>query len=166
MQEDIRTAEYGSQFGLAMLIFGEFNVFPPVDARQILKKILAALAKNGLLLLEVHTFAAIREKGQEKNFWYSSEKGLFSDKPYLFLEESFWEPRGKTTTKRYYIIDACTGKVQRHAQSLQAYTKTQYRSILEDHGFIHVEFFPSLIGEEDETQSDFNIIVATKEAGK
>jgi SAM-dependent methyltransferase len=165
-QEDIRTAEYGSQFDLAMLIFGEFNVFPPQDAKQILKKILAAVAKNGLLLLEVHTIAAIREKGQEKNFWYSSEKGLFSDSPYLFLEESFWEPQGRTTTIRYYIIDARTGKVQRHAQSLQAYTKSQYRSVLEDHGFGHVEFYPSLSGEEDKSQSDFIVIVAKKEAEK
>jgi SAM-dependent methyltransferase len=166
VQKDIRTAGYGSQFGLAMLIFGEFNVFAPQDAKQILKKILAALAQNGLLLLEVHTFNAVKEKGEENHTWQSFEQGLFSDKPYLFLEESFWEPQGKTTTKRYYIIDASTGKVRCHAQSLQAYSKSKYRSILEDHGFVDVEFFPSLIGEEDESQNDFIVIVARKEAGK
>jgi len=163
---DIRGADYGTNYGLAMLIFGEFNVFSPEDAKHILKKILAALAQNGLLLLEAHTLAAVRKKGQEENCWHCVDQGLFSDHPYLFLEEGFWEPQGKTTTKRYYIIDARTGKVQRHAQSLQAYTKSEYRSILEDHGFVHVEFFPSLIGEEDASQSDLIAIVAAKEAGK
>lgn len=164
--EDIRRAAYGAHYGLAMLIFGEFNIFCIKDARKILKKTLAALDKNGLLLMEVHTPDAVRKKGQEETTWDSVEKGLFSDRPYLFLEESFWEPVGKTTTKRYFIVDASTGDVTHHAQSLQAYSNAQYRAILLECGFEDVEFYPSLIGDEDESQSDFIAIVAQKEVVK
>ena len=52
---DIRSAEYGSGFGFAMLIFGEFNVFSPSDATRIVEKAHSALEEGGMLLLEAHT---------------------------------------------------------------------------------------------------------------
>ena len=164
--EDIRRADYGAHYGLAMLIFGEFNIFRIEDARKILKKTLAALEGNGLLLLEGHTFDAVRDKGQEAATWDLVEKGLFSERPYLFLQESFWEPVGQTTTKRYLIMDAATTEVTSHAQSLQAYRHDQYRSLLNECGFRDPKFYPSLIGAEDESQRDFVAIVARKEVIK
>jgi SAM-dependent methyltransferase len=38
IQQDIRTADYGAGYGLVKLIFGEFNVFRPGEARTILEK--------------------------------------------------------------------------------------------------------------------------------
>lgn len=161
--EDIRKATYGANFGLVVLIFGEFNVFRPKDAKGILKKMLAAMVGNGLLMLETHTLEAIRKKGQEATTWHSVERGLFSDRPHLLLEESFWDHRDKTASKRYYTIDAASGRVTRYAHSLQAYTNSQYRSLLENCGFMDVRFFPALTGTEDISQPDFLVIVARKE---
>ena len=76
---DIRTAEYGTGYGLAMLIFGEFNVFKPSDAARILSKASGALDAGGILLLEAHTHEAMREFGRRPATWYSSESGLFSE---------------------------------------------------------------------------------------
>jgi SAM-dependent methyltransferase len=163
LEQDIRTADYGSPFGLVMMIFGEFNIFRPADARQILQKILAALLKNGLLLLEVHTFNAVKERGAENSTWYSAEKGLFSDSPHLFLQESFWEPDGNTTTVRYHIIDAASGTISSYAQSVQAYTESQYRRLLHGCGFGDIQLYPSLTGTADESQEDFLVIAARKE---
>ncbi|MBN1642658.1 MAG: methyltransferase domain-containing protein, partial [Anaerolineae bacterium] len=59
VEEDIRRAAYGTGYDLAMLLYGEFNVFRPKDARCILGKAWAALSAEGLLLLEPHTEAAI-----------------------------------------------------------------------------------------------------------
>jgi SAM-dependent methyltransferase len=166
LEEDIRRADYGASFDLAMLIFGEFNIFRPADAGQILKKILAALKKNGLLLLEVHTYNAVKKRGEESNTWDSLKKGLFSDDPYLFLEESFWEPDGATATVRYHIVDAASGVVNSYAQSVQAYTDSQYRSLLRNSGFADIEQFPSLRGTEDQSQADFLVFTARKEASR
>ncbi|MFC1683536.1 class I SAM-dependent methyltransferase [Candidatus Zixiibacteriota bacterium] len=166
LEEDIRKAEYGSSFGLAMMIFGEFNIFRPADASRILKKILAALDKNGLLLLEVHTFTAVKHRGEEKSTWCSVKKGLFSDSPYLFLEESFWEPDGKTSTVRYHIIDAACGAVSSYALSVQAYTESEYLSLLHSCGLVDIELTPSLRGTKDKSQSDFIAFTARKEASR
>jgi SAM-dependent methyltransferase len=160
--QDIRAAEYGTGYGLAMLIHGEFNVFRPAHIRAILQKAHRALADGGLLLLEPHTFSAVQEIGQRPPSWYSAKAGLFSDEPHLVLTESFWHAEHKATTVRHFIVDAPTGDVTRHAQSFQAYTDEQYRAVLSECGFDDVEFFPSLTGSEDESQASLFAIVAQK----
>lgn len=163
LHEDIRVAEYGGGFGLVMLIFGEFNVFRPADARGILNKARHALEDDGFLLLEPHTYAAVREIGQQPPSWYSAESGLFSDRPYLCLQESFWDVESETATTRYLVVDASTGNVTRHADSMQAYTDQQYQSLLAECGFGEPEIYPSLTGEVDSSQGGLMAIVARKE---
>ena len=107
--QDMRNADYGRGYGLVMLIFGEFNVFRPRDARTILEKAHAALSPGGVLLLEPHTFAAVREMGERDAHWYSADRGVFSDGPYLCLREGFWHPDQAATTERYYVVDAAMG---------------------------------------------------------
>jgi hypothetical protein len=145
-----------------MLINGEFNVFRPADIRCILKKANRALASNGFLLLEPQKSAAVRKVGEQGTSWSSTKSGLFSDKPHLCLQESFWGPHSKTATIRYFIIHTSTRDVVQYAQSFQAYTNSEYHSILVECGFENVSFFPSLIGVEDESQADLIAIVARK----
>ena len=162
IQSDIRTAEYGSGYGLVMLIFGEFNVFKPADAARILQKTHDALNEGGVFLLEAHTNEAIREFGLRPASWYSAESGLFSDLPHLCLQENFWDAESETITRRYLIIDASTGEIARYAQSLKAYTGEQYRAVLEGAGFADLRFHPSLIGKEDPSQPHLLAITARK----
>jgi len=162
LHQDIRQAVYGAGFGLVMLIYGELNVFRPDDAKSILDKANRALAGDGLLLLEPHTFAVVQKIGEQLPAWYSAESGLFSDGPHLCLKENFWDSANNTATIRYFIVDASNGEVTRHAQSFQAYTDAQYRSLLTECGFEDVEIFPSLLGIEDATQQSLMAIVARK----
>ena len=161
-QADIREADYGTGFGLVMLIFGELCVFSPADAKLILAKAHAALRAGGLVLLEPHTFDAVRRMGGRAPSWQGRASGLFSDRPHLYLAESFWDEAGRTATTRCYIIDAETGEVTRHASTAQAYTDDQYRDLLAERGFEDIRFFPSLTGVEDATQADYLAIAARK----
>ena len=159
---DIRSAEYGSGYGLAMLIFGEFNVFKPSDAANILRKAHDALDAGCVLLLEAHTNEAIREFGLRPASWYSAESGLFSDSPHLCLQENFRDADARVVTRRYFIVDAASGEAAHYAQSLKAYTREQYLAVLEEAGFTRVRFHPSLIGAEDASQDDLLAITARK----
>ena len=159
---DIRSAEYGSGFGFAMLIFGEFNVFSPSDATRIVEKAHSALEEGGMLLLEAHTNQAVRDFGSRPASWYASEGGLFSESPHLCLQENFWDDDTGVVTRRYFIVDAATGEVTRYAQSLKAYTTEQYCVILEKAGFKNVRFYDSLVGQKDESQPDLLAITARK----
>ncbi len=100
-QDDIRQAEYGIGYGLVMLLYGEFNVFRPAEARNIV---------------------------------------------------------------RYYVVDAESGAVQRHASATQAYTDDQCREMLAGCGFDEVAFVDSLEGPEGEAQQGLKVIAAHKRA--
>ena len=159
---DVRNAEYGNGYAMVTMIFGEFNVFRPTHAQLILGKAFQALDPGGILLLEPHTFEAVQTWGNKTPSWYSSSSGLNSPDPHLVLEEYFWDPDDKVTTNRYFIIDVRSGNVTRYAQSVQAYTHSEYRSTLEKSGYTDIHFYPSLIGEYDHQQTELMVILARK----
>ena len=161
-QADLRTADFGTGYGLVMLIFGELNVFPRPAAHQILTKAHAALATGGILVLEPHTFTAIQEIGQQPRSWYTAPGGLFADEPYLCLEEHFWHAALNVATTRYFIADLASGTVTRHAQSFQAYTEVEYRDLLRECGFTAIAFHPTLTGDPTPDQPNLCAIVARK----
>lgn len=146
LEQDLREAEYGQGFDLVMLIFGEFNVFPPAQARSILAKVHAALAEGGWILLEVSTLDAVQRVGDRLASWHTASRGLFSAEPHLCLQESFWNAKERVAIERWYVVDAATDKVTRHAASTQAYTDEEYREILLTSGFSEVARHPSLTG--------------------
>ena len=57
------------------------------------------------------------------------EAGLFSDDPHLVLEESAWNEDTRTSTTRWWVVDAKTARVERHAQTVQAYDDEGYRGV-------------------------------------
>jgi SAM-dependent methyltransferase len=164
VEADIRAADYGQGYGLAMLIYGEFNVFRPEDAARILDKAHAALVDGGILLLEPHTYEAIRREGHSGRQWYTASSGLFSERPHLCLVEHTWDEDRSTCTTRHYIVDAATAEVARHAASYQAYTDAQYDELLQSHRFGDLTRYPSLTGAVDEIQRDFFALVARKDS--
>jgi SAM-dependent methyltransferase len=143
---DIRTADYGHNYGLVLLIFGELNVFRPADARAIVAKAGRALAPGGLFLLEAHTLAAVRRMGEAPPTWRTGEAGLFSARPHLRLEESFWDQDGQVASRRYLIVDAERAQVGWYAESVQAYTDVEYGALLRAGGFRLRATYPALDG--------------------
>jgi SAM-dependent methyltransferase len=159
---DVRYAEYGTGYDLAMFVFGEPNVFQPEDLQHILRKAYGALNQGGRLLLEVHTAEVVQRLGHQHTSWYTLEQGLFSDRPHLVMFESFWDAAQAVASERFYIVDAETAEVTPHASSMQAYTDEQYRYALQIAGFTDIMFYPSLCGVPDERQPDLIAIVASK----
>ena len=143
---DLRDADFGAGYDLIMLLYGEFNVFRPTEARAIVRKARRALAPAGRLLLEVHPHAAVRAIGAAPRDWQALERGLFADMPYLRLDENVWDEQQQVATTRHYIIDAATGAVTRHAQSMQAYHAADYHALLAECGFPSSAFHGALDG--------------------
>jgi SAM-dependent methyltransferase len=159
---DLRQAEFGHGYDLAMLIFGEANVFRPADLRLILRKAWAALRPGGQLLLEPHTLEAVEAMGHEPPGWSAHAAGLFSDRPHLLLREAFWDSARRAATCRFYVIDADNGEVTRYAQSLQAYAEAGYREALDQCGFGGLRFYPSLTGDLAGSQAGLFALAATR----
>ena len=165
MCEDIRNADYASGYDLVMFVFGEFNVFRPLDAQTILQKAHHALAPGGLLLFEPHRLAAVEQIGAQPASWHTAEAGLFSPEPYLTLQENIWNPTAKTATTRFFVVDATTANVRQMTQTMQAYTDDEYRHMLEQAGFTAIEFLPSFAASEDNCRDSLMLIKAQRPTG-
>lgn len=159
---DVRETEYSNGYGLVMMLYGQLNVFRRSEAQAIVKKALSALAPGGLLLLEPQRFATVERNGRAGSSWYTCGQGggLFSDRPHLCLSEHFWDARSRSATQRFFIVDADTHTVTRHALTNEAYTDDQFRELLTHAGFTDLRFFPSLVGVEvDEESQAVNLVV-------
>ena len=153
IQHDLRTLEYGHGYDLVMLIYGEFNTFRKPDALNILIKACKALKDDGRLLIELNSYSCLHSFGLTASNWHAAPEGLFSNHPYLFLEESFWNDELQAATRRMYVIDVASGEVQQIADNHQAYVEEDLRFMAKECGFSKVEFhenWPGLSGASDE----------------
>ena len=152
---DIREVEYGEGYDFVSIIFGELNAFAPEDAQTIVMKAHAALKRGGKLLLEVHPYDFIYGIGQEPAFWYTSQKGLFADEPYICLVENTFVV--DCAISHFYVFVEGNDAMQQYITMHRAYTDDEYRRLLS--AFTHVQFYPSLTGKPTE---DLFVIVAEK----
>jgi len=162
VEGDVRNVDPGKGFGLAMMVWGQFNVFPRPDAERLLFRVHERLVSDGVLVLEPQSYAHVKGSGLRGPTWQASESGLFSDRPHLVLEEPFWEESTQTSTTRFYIVDAETGGVTRHALSNAAYREEQYEAMLRAVGFASVRFLRSLTGVPEEAEPATHVAVAMK----
>ena len=159
---DIRAVNYGNGFDLAMLIFGEFNLFKRADAELLLRKACDALGEGGCVLLEPQTYDVIKKDGERPACWHTESTGLFSPSPHFWLEEHFWHADCQAATTRYFIVDAATGTVDRYASTCQAYSNETYDQLLSDAGFSATQRLPSLAGSEDHQHEGLFVLIAKK----
>lgn len=164
VEGDIRSIAFGPDgaYDLAMLLYGEFNVFRRSEVATILAKACQALGPGGYLVLEPHTYEAVQEIGSGPAIWHTCLSGLFSDRPYLLLYEPLWHAEQAIAIERYYVVNAGTAKVSRYASSMHAYRDMDYRHLLQEAGFSHTTFYPSLTGEAEPSQSALQAIVAQR----
>lgn len=162
---DLRVGGFGAGFGLALLVSGELNVFRRSEAGAILRAASQALDAGGPLVLEVHNEAEVREMGERPPSWYSAPAGLFSDRPHLCLRESAWHPAERSASQRWFVIDAARGDVQRHADTVQAYSDDEYEALLAGAGFGEVARYPSLSGRAVPAEPGLQVFVASASRG-
>jgi len=160
--EDIRTANYGVDFDLVMFVFSEFNTFEPEDACLILAKSFQALKPGGKILLEVPSFDAVEQLGNQPSVWYSEKNGLFSDEPYLCLTESFWNEEDAIAIERYYVIEETNKDINLYINCTQAYEESQFISLMKSAGFRDIDFYPSLTGSQNQQLDGMFVIIASK----
>jgi SAM-dependent methyltransferase len=160
--EDIRSANYGKQYDLIMLVFSEFNTFETKDAREILAKAYQSLNIGGTLLLEVPNFDAVEQLGNQPSVWYSEKNGIFSDHPYICLTESFWNEDEAIAIERYYIIDEKEANLHLYVNCTQAYDDDQFRQLLIEAGFHQIGFHQSLTGDKGQQLDGMFVILARK----
>lgn len=150
---DVLNADYGGPHELAMMLYGELNVFSPQACRRILKKAHAALRPGGRILLEPHTFEAVKRSGQGRS-WQAAGQGLFSDAPHLCLTRNHWFAEQAVSRQDFHIVEF-TGEPGRpslaaaYHSTMQAWTRNDYLRLLKEAGFVNTAFHEDWPGTPD-----------------
>jgi SAM-dependent methyltransferase len=155
---DVREAEFGGPFDLAMMLFGELNVFTGEDAAAVIRKAGRAIAAGGQLLLEVHDLGAVRSIGVRPRQWMAVAGGLFSDRPHLRLDENHWDAETQQAVALNWIIDVETGAVTAFGTRTQGYSDTEYDQLLSASGLERALTLAEMPGSPE--PSDTMVIVA------
>lgn len=146
IEGDVRSTDFGTDFDLVMLLYGQLNVFRRSEAADILRRSSTALAPGGILVAEPQMFSHVRNSGLADPAWSGQLSGLFAEGPHLLLTENFWDEKTRTGTQRFYVIDTAGGDVAAHSLSNEAYTDEELVSLFSNAGFHDVELLPSLDG--------------------
>lgn len=164
IEGDIRTTDFGSGYGLGMMLFGEFNTFPQDIIGSVLKSLSAALDPGGKVVLEPQRLDAVQRWASKPSHWYRTESGLFANRAHICLEERFWDEKARVATDRYYVIDAATAEVTEYINTTRGYTQSEISGLLTQAGFEEIEFHQSLTGKEGEEDEDLMAVCATRAA--
>ena len=133
--DDIRKAEFGENFDLVSMIYGEFNVFSPDEINMILRKACNSLNDSGTIIIEPYKYEAVKAIGQTRDTWYKTTSGLFSEKPHICLIENQWNNELKLALQCFHIIDIETCEVNHYRSTTKAWTEDEYEKMLLDAGF-------------------------------
>lgn len=100
---DVRTAEWGGPYDLAMMLFGEMNVFPPAEILGVLRRVRASLARGGRVALEVQPESAVEALGRAGDWVEEHEAGLFSEGPYRMRVSCRWEAESRVAVRTFTV---------------------------------------------------------------
>jgi len=135
---DIRRAAFGGPYNLAMVLFGEFNVFSPAEVRAILRKVQASLAPQGILIIEAHTPEVVENMGRSEPSQKRLDSGLFSDSPHLYRTESNWLAEQKVAVQTFYITEDGGAPAKKFHSTTKAWTDPELIALLKNTGFDEV----------------------------
>jgi SAM-dependent methyltransferase len=143
---DIRDVGFGGPYDLAMILYGELNVFSPADALAILRKSQASLVSHGRLIVEVQSPSAVESMGRSEPSEQESEAGLFSDHPHCCRTENQWLPEQKVAVQTFSITEANGGEKRVYRSTTKAWSDGDLVKLLTDAGFSkpsHSDTWPS-----------------------
>ena len=132
---DLRKTELGEGFDLVTFLFGDLDTLAPWDAAGLLKRVAAALAPGGRLVLEVHTVDAVKRIGTAARSTGDLESGLFADGPHTITEESWWHREDSLAMRRMRVHHPDRG-VDEHVITTQARSRDVYPQMLRAAGLL------------------------------
>jgi len=135
---DIRKVAFGGPYDLAMILFGELNVFSPAEVRAILRKVQASLTSQGILIIEAHTPEVVENMGRSEPSQKRLDSGLFSDRPYLCRTESKWLPEQKVAIQTFHITEADGAPAKKFHSTTKAWSDSELITLLTNAGFNEV----------------------------
>ncbi len=140
IQQDI--GQFGwptAVFDAAILLYGQLAVFTRAEAQAILAGIARSLKPGGKLCLELLNQERVDKS--DSNWWFTDDRGLWGDAPFLHLGERFWRADEAVSVERFHILHLETGQMDEILLCDQTYAIAEMTNLLRQAGFSNVAAF-------------------------
>ncbi|HXV99545.1 MAG TPA: class I SAM-dependent methyltransferase [Anaerolineae bacterium] len=142
IEQDVRGMDFfGANFDAAIFLYGQLAVFTKAEAQALLGQLAGALKPGGKLGVELLNQDRVDKTRSE--WWFTDDKGLWGDGPFLHLGERLWYEAEEMSLERFYIIHLETGELTEISLSDQTYAAETMTHMLDRAGFAAVEVYES-----------------------
>jgi SAM-dependent methyltransferase len=166
-QRDVRTMDVApGSFDAALFIYGQLAVFTPQEAADLLRRCVAALRPptategGGRLAVELLDFEHIDKA--DSTWWYTDNKGLWGDFPFLHLGERHWDDERDLSYEQFHVINLETGELREYTLTDQGYPTPTMAAMMRQAGFGRVDIFPQWQGAELYDAHEWVVYVAER----
>lgn len=133
---DIRRVSFGGPYDLAMILFGEMNVFSPGEILGMLRNVHECLVpRAGRLIVEVQNPVAVEQIGKSNPSEQQYDSGLFSDRPHRCRIQNRWLPDQQVAIQEFTIMDA-DGSSRIYHSTTRAWRDEELIALLKAAGFM------------------------------
>jgi SAM-dependent methyltransferase len=126
-------------FDAALFIYGQMAVFRREEAQALLEKVAASLKPGARVAVEL--LNQDRVDKETSTWWYTDDKGLWGESPYLHLGERYWLEEKQIAVERFYVIDLSTKEMLEINLSDQTYAVSEMVEIFKHAGFKQVDVY-------------------------
>lgn len=135
---DMRHVAFDGPYDLAMILYGELNVFSPAEAATVLRKAHAVLTSQGRLIIEMQTPQAVQRMGRAEPSEQQFKSGLFSDHPYRCRTESRWLPEQRIAVQTFSVTEVNDPHARIFRSTTKAWPDSELIELLDNAGFHQV----------------------------
>jgi ubiquinone/menaquinone biosynthesis C-methylase UbiE len=144
-QQDVRQMRLEeAKYDAALFIYGQLAVFTRQEAQDLLTCIAQSLKPGARLCVELLDQERVDKK--DSNWWYTDNRGLWGDAPFLHLGERFWLEAEAISLERFFILHLESGELQQITLCDQTYATVEMEQMMKQAGFSQVEIFPAWDG--------------------
>ncbi len=145
IRQDVRQMEIPAEsFDAALFIYGQLAVFKKEEAQSLLANIVQALKPGGTLCVELLNQDRVDKK--HNSWWFTDDKGLWGDTPFLHLGERYWDEETCISIERFHVIHLESGQMDEVVLCDQTYAVETMVEMMEQAGFERVDIYPQWDG--------------------
>jgi SAM-dependent methyltransferase len=131
-------------FDAALFLYGQLAVFPRGEAAALLRQAAAALRSGGRLCVELLDPARVDKKAS--SWWFTDDKGLWGERPFLHLGERRWDAAERASVERYLILHLESGTLDEIVLCDQTYEIEEMAGMMRAAGFGEVTSYARWAG--------------------
>lgn len=152
---------FENEFDLIVMIYCDFGVLPNEDARNLLKRVYAALKPGGRFLFDTFTPAKLATYRDDERSWERQESGFFRPIPYLSLFSRHIYEDAQAYVEQFVVMDE-EERIEVYRNWNQCYSPETIKPLMEEAGFGELFFAGDVAGKEYSDQTETLCVVGRK----